>query len=535
MDEILKSVTDSTRAYGYNISNKPILEKHITPEIQDELERVYFTLNKKTKNLSKLIADIKQLAWKYPDVVQFKNYLQIAYYQNKQIQLGDELTEKILEQHPDYIFARLNKAASCILKKDYNNFLLAIKDANDVQDLAPDRDTFHVSEVLGFHKLYVLYACGIENLELAESRFEIMEEIDRKSGETKIAWDALLQLRLKKMDEQMKKSDELSAKYAEVEPNFLSLEQTNERPVFNHQQVWYLYEVDEEIDTTKFDAILNLPRETLIQDLVEILKDSITRFHYHDSNDQVSWFCFHSLAMLKELNAKEALPAILEILKQGEEYHDFYFGDLITEELWEVFYQLFDLQILIDFLQEPNIYSFAKCPVLKAVEQLLLTSKIEKNEGFSFYNDVLNFYLKNNHDKNHLDIKTISHLVGDICTLRLIEFVPLIKQLYAQDLIDEFLIGSEGNILEEIYTPLKQNSIRQFHPGYSTWYKDLCSYYKNDDDFDDDLIPFDETHPTILPKLNTNLQNPLDSNLSIGRNELCPCGSGKKFKKCCLE
>ena len=21
----------------------------------------------------------------------------------------------------------------------------------------------------------------------------------------------------------------------------------------------------------------------------------------------------------------------------------------------------------------------------------------------------------------------------------------------------------------------------------------------------------------------------------IGRNELCPCGSGKKFKKCCLE
>lgn len=22
---------------------------------------------------------------------------------------------------------------------------------------------------------------------------------------------------------------------------------------------------------------------------------------------------------------------------------------------------------------------------------------------------------------------------------------------------------------------------------------------------------------------------------NIGRNEICPCGSGKKFKKCCLE
>ncbi|MDQ3050669.1 MAG: SEC-C metal-binding domain-containing protein, partial [Bacteroidota bacterium] len=25
-----------------------------------------------------------------------------------------------------------------------------------------------------------------------------------------------------------------------------------------------------------------------------------------------------------------------------------------------------------------------------------------------------------------------------------------------------------------------------------------------------------------------------DSN-KVGRNELCPCGSGKKYKKCCLQ
>ncbi len=24
-------------------------------------------------------------------------------------------------------------------------------------------------------------------------------------------------------------------------------------------------------------------------------------------------------------------------------------------------------------------------------------------------------------------------------------------------------------------------------------------------------------------------------NKNIGRNDICPCGSGKKYKKCCLE
>lgn len=33
------------------------------------------------------------------------------------------------------------------------------------------------------------------------------------------------------------------------------------------------------------------------------------------------------------------------------------------------------------------------------------------------------------------------------------------------------------------------------------------------------------------PKLN---QTTITKKKKIGRNELCPCGSGKKFKKCCI-
>ena len=31
-----------------------------------------------------------------------------------------------------------------------------------------------------------------------------------------------------------------------------------------------------------------------------------------------------------------------------------------------------------------------------------------------------------------------------------------------------------------------------------------------------------------------NVENPQSTSRKIGRNELCPCGSGLKYKKCCL-
>lgn len=35
-----------------------------------------------------------------------------------------------------------------------------------------------------------------------------------------------------------------------------------------------------------------------------------------------------------------------------------------------------------------------------------------------------------------------------------------------------------------------------------------------------------------ITKINTNKAVPQTNNISVGRNDLCPCGSGKKYKKC---
>ena len=36
------------------------------------------------------------------------------------------------------------------------------------------------------------------------------------------------------------------------------------------------------------------------------------------------------------------------------------------------------------------------------------------------------------------------------------------------------------------------------------------------------------------PKVSSEQTTPFHAESSVGRNEPCPCGSGKKYKKCCL-
>ena len=74
---------------------------------------------------------------------------------------------------------------------------------------------------------------------------------------------------------------------------------------------------------------------------------------------------------------------------------------------------------------------------------------------------------------------------------------------------------------------------------------------------DDDILPLEETDPELadllkeVVKINSQYprhQGPIkiesdgkvyykgrcvDNLEKVGRNDMCPCGSGKKFKKCC--
>lgn len=47
------------------------------------------------------------------------------------------------------------------------------------------------------------------------------------------------------------------------------------------------------------------------------------------------------------------------------------------------------------------------------------------------------------------------------------------------------------------------------------------------------LLKEEEARKRAQKSLQSRLQKPLMNTPKVGRNEPCPCGSGKKYKKCC--
>jgi len=88
------------------------------------------------------------------------------------------------------------------------------------------------------------------------------------------------------------------------------------------------------------------------------------------------------------------------------------------------------------------------------------------------------------------------------------------------------------NILETGENPFKDFSIpyKDQRGNWKEYYKKIEENYY-DDEFDE-LPDKDEFEDELFHDIE-DIEADLDIK-PVGRNDLCPCGSGKKFKKCCM-
>jgi hypothetical protein len=132
-----------------------------------------------------------------------------------------------------------------------------------------------------------------------------------------------------------------------------------------------------------------------------------------------------------------------------------------------------------------------------------------------------------------------------IAMLGLIDLVPLVRQAFERELIDPQLMGFE-EFEQELHRvvnggpPPDWYAEREFElfgdtvEELSTW-----AYSEPEDDSEEDFDD-DDWEPRQRIPAERMLRSPSEGPAvnpykGVGRNDPCPCGSGKKFKKCCLE
>ncbi len=516
---------------GYNITTEPKYNNQkygVTPELEKQMETLY--LESTDKNNKKIIDKLTQLIIKYPLIPILKNYLSIAYNVRGNHEKADEVNKWILSEHPDYLFAILNAANKCIEDSELERVPEILGETLELKDLYPGRDLFHVAEVTGFFKVVIRYYAKIGDYDLAENRLEVLKGFAPDHPDTKHAEMILFHEKMKlgyKLLEQENK-ERIVPKIIKSVPT-ISIESA---PLFNHPQIENLYQFGLRIPQEKLKEIIALPRQTLIEDLERVLLDAEYRYEYFiekEYDEETHSFILHALFLLMEIEAEECLPKVLCFLENDYELIDFYLGDHKTTTLWQCIYKLGfnQIEVLKQFLIRPGIDTYSKTATSEMLCQVFLHAPERKEEILKVYYDVFKTFSNANIDDNLIDSDFLGLSISDTIDCNFHELLPVIKELYDKQYVHLGISGSYEDVEKEfslaINNEVKRELINIFelYDEIITTWSGYTSEEVYEEDYEDDYDFPEKQLPAVSNK--------------IGRNEPCPCGSGKKYKKCCLK
>jgi hypothetical protein len=224
------------------------------------------------------------------------------------------------------------------------------------------------------------------------------------------------------------------------------------------------------------------------------------------------WATHHAIQLLGDLRAAEAVGPILDLLDEDDDYVDQH----LPESLAKIGRPALAPLRTALFAPDADLYGVARAgnALVKMAElhpelrPEIVTMMVERFDA-----DV----------PNDEPEALRGFLVSDLADLRAVEAIPIVRHAYGKNLVDETIIGLEHfrQIVERpegthphdaMKTVLESSHPKSlFGPGFPALPR----------------LPF------LLDEDETEPRPPLTFGRKVGRNQPCPCGSGKKFKRCC--
>jgi SEC-C motif len=255
-----------------------------------------------------------------------------------------------------------------------------------------------------------------------------------------------------------------------------------------------------------------------IPDLIRMATDG--QLHNPPQDSALVWAPVHAWRALGQLGAVEAVAPLLSLFQQIDEGGDDWIQSDIPETLARI--GVAALEPAANYLADATRGEWARIaaadtlgrigtahPDLRAQCITKLAAQLEK---FPEQSENLNTFL-----------------ISPLYDLGAVETMPLIERVHAAGRVDESVMGDVEDI--QIHFGLKT---KREHPPKPNRLTELYG----------DLGDLEEQR-RLIERENAELRQLMDEPVfesapepyiappKIGRNEPCPCGSGKKYKKCC--
>ena len=239
------------------------------------------------------------------------------------------------------------------------------------------------------------------------------------------------------------------------------------------------------------------------------------------------FFIFHLLGEWREEAAYRPLARLLRL--PGSEV-DALFGDGITTTSHRVMAAVFDgdPEPLYDIILDPNAEEFIRAGMCEALAMVTLRGKLDRAVAGRFLRDA--FMELQPQRQNYVWVGWQSA----IAMLGMGELKILVEKAFDRGFIDSHILGFE-HFEEDLRRGIE-------HPGeprlpddrditlFGDTVEELSGWYCFTEHYREDQERWRRQAEADSAR-SQRLENPFRG---IGRNDPCPCGSGKKFKKCCL-
>ena len=235
------------------------------------------------------------------------------------------------------------------------------------------------------------------------------------------------------------------------------------------------------------------------------------------------FFMFH---LLGEWREKSAYWPLAVLLRLPPDVLDTILGAAITETSHRVMAAVFDgdPEPLHQIIRDPEADEYIRAMMLRTIAMLTHRGELPRDATTAFLRDCFSQL------EPRKDCFVWSGWIDAVAWLGLAELKPLVKQAYQRNSIDpEWLTFKDFE--EDLQYSVDHPEAEPLNPDGNlaafgdtidelSWWDAFKPTTSNDDK------PEWESDPVGTPH-----RDPLRN---VGRNDPCPCGSGKKFKKCCL-
>lgn len=274
------------------------------------------------------------------------------------------------------------------------------------------------------------------------------------------------------------------------------------------------------------DALMSADghRSALVEPLLAALERGVTN-PGGVSTEDANLFSY-ALYLFAKWREPRAYPLVIRWLSLGEEEPFLIAGDIVTEDGARILAAVCDgdLAPIKKLILNRDADEYGRANGVSALALLAAWAEVPREPIVECF-----LWLASEDLEREPSVVWETLATGS-CDIEALAVFPALRQAYRDGLVDQQFMPVEeldeaeaalpGTLLEA--TRERQPPIDDIASATSWW-----SAFSDDDDdpLDDELISEDGE---VIER-----QEPYRAPPKVGRNESCPCGSGKKYKKCC--